>query len=132
MSSVARSVALRRTCPVAITAGVANGLGCGMNTMAVLVTHGLAEVARLGAALGGDPLTFLGLAGNGDLIATCLSPLSRNQHVGHELAAGRTLEEILGRMTSGRRGRHDRAGDRGPCPPSRCGDADRRDGRSRP
>ena len=85
---------------IAIAAGVANGLGCGMNTMAVLVTRGLAEVARLGVALGGDPLTFLGLAGNGDLIATCLSPLSRNQRVGHELAAGRKLEDILGCMTS--------------------------------
>ena len=73
---------------IAIAAGVADGLGCGMNTMAALVTRGLAELARLGVALGGDPLTFLGLAGNGDLIATCGSPLSRNHRVGHELAAG--------------------------------------------
>ena len=52
---------------IAIGAGVASGLGCGMSTMAVLVTRGLAELARLGVALGGDPLTFLGLAGNGDI-----------------------------------------------------------------
>ena len=80
---------------IAIAAGVADGLGCGMNTMAALVTRGLAEVARLGVALGGDPLTFLGLAGNGDLIATCGSPLSRNHRVGHELATGSTVEQIL-------------------------------------
>ena len=85
---------------IAIAAGVADGLGCGMNTMATLVTRGLAELARLGVALGGDPLTFLGLAGNGDLIATCMSPLSRNHRVGEELAAGRTAEDILSGMTS--------------------------------
>ena len=85
---------------IAIAAGVADGLGCGMNTMAALVTRGLAELTRLGVALGGDPLTFLGLAGNGDLIATCGSPLSRNHRVGRELAAGWTIEEVLGGMTS--------------------------------
>ncbi len=85
---------------IAIAAGVASGLGCGMNTMAALVTRGLAELTRLGVALGGDPLTFLGLAGNGDLIATCGSPLSRNHRVGHELAAGATLAEVLAGMTS--------------------------------
>jgi glycerol-3-phosphate dehydrogenase (NAD(P)+) len=85
---------------IAIAAGVADGLGCGMNTMAALVTRGLAELARLGVALGGDPLTFLGLAGNGDLIATCGSPLSRNHRAGHELATGSTVAQILGRMTS--------------------------------
>ena len=85
---------------IAIAAGVAVGLGCGMNTMAALVTRGLAELTRLGVALGGDPLTFLGLAGNGDLIATCGSPLSRNHRVGKELAAGAALPEILAGMTS--------------------------------
>jgi glycerol-3-phosphate dehydrogenase (NAD(P)+) len=85
---------------IAIAAGVAHGLGCGMNTMAALVTRGLAELARLGVALGGDPLTFLGLAGNGDLIATCGSPLSRNHWVGSELAAGWTVGQIVGGMTS--------------------------------
>ena len=85
---------------VAIAAGVVDGLGYGMNTMAALVTRGVAEVARLGIALGGDPLTFLGLAGNGDLIATCSSRLSRNHRVGRELAEGSTIEEVTGRMTS--------------------------------
>ena len=85
---------------IAIAAGVADGLGCGMNTMAALVTRGLAELTRLGVALGGDPLTFLGLAGNGDLIATCASPLSRNRRVGHELAAGRSIDAILAGMSS--------------------------------
>jgi glycerol-3-phosphate dehydrogenase (NAD(P)+) len=85
---------------IAIAAGVAAGLGCGMNTMAALVTRGLAELTRLGVALGGEPLTFLGLAGNGDLIATCGSPLSRNHRVGAELAAGWTLSEILAGKSS--------------------------------
>jgi glycerol-3-phosphate dehydrogenase (NAD(P)+) len=85
---------------IAIAAGVAAGLGLGMNTLAALVTRGLAELTRLGVALGGDPLTFLGLAGNGDLIATCGSPLSRNHRVGQQLAEGRTVGEILASMTS--------------------------------
>ncbi len=84
----------------AIAAGVAVGLGCGMNTMAALVTRGLAELTRLGVALGGDPFTFLGLAGNGDLIATCGSSLSRNQRIGRELAKGWTTDEIVAGMTS--------------------------------
>jgi glycerol-3-phosphate dehydrogenase (NAD(P)+) len=81
---------------IAIAAGVADGLGYGMNTKAALITRGLAELTRLGVALGGRPLTFLGLAGNGDLIATCASPHSRNRRVGEELAKGRRLEEITG------------------------------------
>jgi glycerol-3-phosphate dehydrogenase (NAD(P)+) len=85
---------------IAIAAGVADGLGYGTNTMAALVTRGVAEVARLGIALGGDPMTFLGLSGSGDLVATCGSRLSRNHRVGRELAAGSTVEEIIGRMTS--------------------------------
>jgi glycerol-3-phosphate dehydrogenase (NAD(P)+) len=79
---------------IAIAAGVADGLGYGMNTKAALVTRGLAELTRLGVALGGHPLTFLGLAGNGDLVATCSSPSSRNRRVGEELAHGRTVQEI--------------------------------------
>jgi glycerol-3-phosphate dehydrogenase (NAD(P)+) len=79
---------------IAIGAGVADGLGYGMSTKAALVSRGLAELARLGVALGGQPLTFLGLAGNGDLIATCSSPKSRNRRVGEELARGRSLEDI--------------------------------------
>lgn len=80
---------------LAIAAGMADGMGYGWNTRAALMTRGLAELARLGVALGGEPLTFLGLAGNGDLIATCGSPDSRNHRVGEALAGGETLDQIL-------------------------------------
>jgi glycerol-3-phosphate dehydrogenase (NAD(P)+) len=80
---------------IAIAAGVADGLGYGMNTKAALLTRGLAELTRLGVALGGRPLTFLGLTGNGDLMATCSSPLSRNFRVGHMLAEGRPIGDIV-------------------------------------
>ena len=80
---------------IAIAAGVADGLGYGMNTKAALITRGLAELSRLGVAAGGQALTFLGLAGNGDLIATCSSPQSRNHRVGEQLAAGRSLRDIV-------------------------------------
>ena len=83
---------------LAIGAGIADGLGYGDNTKAALITRGLAELARLGVALGGDPLTFAGLAGMGDLIATCSSPQSRNRHVGVELGQGRALDEIVAEM----------------------------------
>jgi glycerol-3-phosphate dehydrogenase (NAD(P)+) len=83
---------------IAIGAGIADGLGYGDNTKAALITRGLAELARLGVALGGDPLTFAGLAGMGDLIATCSSPQSRNRHVGVELGHGRSLDEIVAEM----------------------------------
>jgi glycerol-3-phosphate dehydrogenase (NAD(P)+) len=79
---------------IAIAAGMADGLGFGWNSRAALITRGLAELARLGVALGGDPLTFLGLAGTGDLVATCCSPMSRNRTVGVELGQGRSLEEV--------------------------------------
>src|SRR6202162_812231 len=69
---------------IAIAAGIAAGLGYGDNTKAALITRGLAELARLGVALGGEPLTFAGLAGMGDLIATCARPQSRTGHVGGE------------------------------------------------
>jgi glycerol-3-phosphate dehydrogenase (NAD(P)+) len=85
---------------IAIAAGVADGLGYGMNTKAALITRGLAELSRLGIAAGGSPLTFLGLAGNGDLIATCSSPQSRNHRVGQQLAAGRSLRDILADSSS--------------------------------
>jgi glycerol-3-phosphate dehydrogenase (NAD(P)+) len=85
---------------IAIAAGVADGLGFGTNTKAALITRGLAELTRLGVALGGRPLTFLGLAGNGDLIATCSSPLSRNRRFGEELARGRTVEDMIGATSS--------------------------------
>jgi glycerol-3-phosphate dehydrogenase (NAD(P)+) len=80
---------------VAIAAGMADGLGMGDNTRAAVVTRGLAELARLGTAMGGNPLTFSGLAGLGDLVATCTSPLSRNRSVGEQLGRGRRLEDVL-------------------------------------
>ena len=83
---------------LAIGAGIADGLGYGDNTKAALITRGLAELARLGVVLGGEPLTFAGLAGMGDLIATCASPQSRNRHVGVELGRGRGLDEVVADM----------------------------------
>ena len=83
---------------LAIGAGIADGLGYGDNTKAALMTRGLAELARLGVALGGEPLTFAGLAGMGDLIATCSSPQSRNRHVGVELGKGRSIDEVVTEM----------------------------------
>jgi glycerol-3-phosphate dehydrogenase (NAD(P)+) len=80
---------------IAIAAGIADGLGFGANTKAALLTRGLAEMARLGTAIGGQPLTFLGLAGNGDLVATCCSDNSRNHRVGVELGRGHPIEEIV-------------------------------------
>ena len=80
---------------VAIATGVAQGLGVGDNTRAAVITRGLAEVTRLGLAMGGEAATFAGLAGMGDLIATCMSPLSRNRTLGEQLGAGRTLDEVL-------------------------------------
>ncbi|HEX3791164.1 MAG TPA: NAD(P)H-dependent glycerol-3-phosphate dehydrogenase [Pseudonocardiaceae bacterium] len=78
---------------IALACGMANGLGYGDNTSAALITRGLAETARLGAAFGADPLTFAGLAGLGDLVATCSSPLSRNRTFGVRLGAGDTIAE---------------------------------------
>ncbi len=83
---------------IALAAGIAHGLGYGDNTKAALITRGLAELARLGTALGGDPMTFSGLAGMGDLVATCTSEKSRNRTVGVALGQGRTLEEIVAEM----------------------------------
>lgn len=83
---------------VAIAAGISDGLELGLNSRAALMTRGLAEVARLGVQLGARPLTFLGLAGVGDLILTCTSDLSRNRRVGLELARGSKLNEILSSM----------------------------------
>ncbi|MGH8901811.1 MAG: NAD(P)H-dependent glycerol-3-phosphate dehydrogenase [Egibacteraceae bacterium] len=79
---------------IAIAAGMADGMGYGDNAKATLVTRGLAEMARLGVALGGKALTFSGLAGVGDLVATCMSRQSRNRHVGEQLARGRSLDQI--------------------------------------
>jgi len=83
---------------MAIAAGICDGLGFGENTRAVLVTRGLAELGRLGIALGGKVLTFGGLAGVGDLMATCASPKSRNRTVGFELGQGRPLDDIVASM----------------------------------
>ena len=80
---------------MAIAAGISVGMGLGMNARAALITRGLAEIARLGAALGGAPETFMGLAGAGDLILTATGDLSRNRRVGLELARGRPLAEIV-------------------------------------
>jgi glycerol-3-phosphate dehydrogenase (NAD(P)+) len=78
---------------IALSCGMAAGLGLGTNTMATLITRGLAEMARLGTKLGADPLTFAGLAGVGDLVATCSSPLSRNRTFGERLGRGETVEQ---------------------------------------
>ena len=83
---------------IAIASGMAAGMGFGDNTRATLITRGLAEMSRLGVAMGGDPLTFSGLAGMGDLIATCSSSQSRNNSVGFELGRGRKIGEILDSM----------------------------------
>jgi glycerol-3-phosphate dehydrogenase (NAD(P)+) len=83
---------------IAIAAGMAEGMGFGDNTRATLITRGLAEMTRLGTAMGGNPATFAGLAGMGDLIATCSSKQSRNNTVGLLLGQGRTIEEILESM----------------------------------
>jgi glycerol-3-phosphate dehydrogenase (NAD(P)+) len=83
---------------VAIAAGVCKGLGLGNNTLAALITRGLAEITRLAVAMGGQPKTLAGLAGLGDLVLTCSGELSRNRMVGLELARGRKLDEILGSM----------------------------------
>jgi glycerol-3-phosphate dehydrogenase (NAD(P)+) len=83
---------------MAIAAGMAHGLGYGDNSKAALITRGLAELTRLGVALGGEPLTFAGLAGMGDLVATCISEQSRNRTVGVELGKGRALDDIVAEM----------------------------------
>ena len=83
---------------IALGAGICDGLQYGDNAKASFLTRGLAEIARLGVAAGANPLTFAGLAGMGDLIATCSSSLSRNHHVGEQLAGGKTLKEIRGSM----------------------------------
>jgi glycerol-3-phosphate dehydrogenase (NAD(P)+) len=80
---------------MAIAAGLCDGMGLGLNARAALITRGLAEIARLGAALGGQPETFMGLAGAGDLILTATGDLSRNRRVGLELARGRSLDEVV-------------------------------------
>jgi glycerol-3-phosphate dehydrogenase (NAD(P)+) len=83
---------------IAIAAGMGDGLGVGDNTKAAVIARGLAELTRLGVAMGGQPHTFAGLAGMGDLVATCMSPQSRNRYVGEQLGKGRTIQEIIDEM----------------------------------
>ena len=83
---------------IAIAAGMAEGMGFGDNTRATLITRGLAEMTRLGTAMGGSATTFAGLAGMGDLIATCSSKQSRNNMVGFELGTGRSIDDVLSSM----------------------------------
>ena len=83
---------------IAIAAGMADGLGTGDNTKAAVITRGLAELSRLGEEMGGQFATFSGLAGMGDLIATCMSSQSRNRFVGEQLGKGRTIDEIIADM----------------------------------
>jgi glycerol-3-phosphate dehydrogenase (NAD(P)+) len=84
---------------IALAVGMAEGMGMGDNTKATLITRGLAETVRLGVAMGADPGTFLGLAGVGDLIATCMSPLSRNHTFGVKLGRGMTVQEAVAAST---------------------------------
>jgi glycerol-3-phosphate dehydrogenase (NAD(P)+) len=83
---------------IALAAGIAEGMGFGDNTKAAVITRGLAEMQRLGVALGGDALTFSGLAGVGDLVATCTSPKSRNRTVGERLGRGESLDDVIAHM----------------------------------
>jgi len=83
---------------IAIGAGISDGAGFGDNTKAAIMTRGMAEIVRLGVALGAQPKTFAGLSGMGDLIVTCISKYSRNRYVGEEVGKGRKLEEVLSSM----------------------------------
>ena len=83
---------------IAIAAGIIDGVGFGDNTKAALLTRGMAEITRLGVAMGANPLTFTGLSGIGDLIVTCTSRHSRNRHVGEQIGKGKTLKQVLDEM----------------------------------
>jgi glycerol-3-phosphate dehydrogenase (NAD(P)+) len=83
---------------IAIAAGMGDGQGAGDNTRSAVITRGLAEITRLGVAMGGEPQTFSGLAGMGDLVATCTSSQSRNRSVGFELGQGKTIQEVIDAM----------------------------------
>ena len=84
---------------IAIATGIAQGLGIGDNTRSAIIARGLAELSRLGIAMGGQPETFAGLTGLGDLVATCMSPQSRNRHVGEQLGLGRRLDDVIAEMS---------------------------------
>ena len=113
---------------MAIAAGMADGLGYGDNSTAALITRALAELTRLGVAMGGRPLTFAGLAGMGDLVATCISAQSRNRQVGVALGEGRRLEEITAEMHMVAEGSQDHPRGAGPGRPARDRHAHRRHG----
>jgi glycerol-3-phosphate dehydrogenase (NAD(P)+) len=83
---------------LAIAAGISDGVGYGDNAKAAIITRGLAEIRRLGIAMGAHPQTFAGLAGIGDLVVTCMSPHSRNRHLGEQIGQGKTLDEVLEEM----------------------------------
>ena len=83
---------------IALGAGMCDGMGFGDNSKSTFITRGLAEIARLGVAAGANPATFAGLAGMGDLVATCMSALSRNHYFGTQLAAGKSLDQIRSEM----------------------------------
>lgn len=83
---------------IAIASGMADGVGVGDNTRAMVITRGLAELSRLGEAMGGKASTFSGLAGMGDLMATCISPQSRNRYVGEQLGKGRRIDDVVAEM----------------------------------
>jgi len=91
---------------IALAAGMCDGLALGENSRAALMTRGLAEIARLGIAMGADPHTFAGLSGMGDLVLTCSSRESRNHHVGEEIGKGRRLDEVLADMITVAEGVH--------------------------
>ena len=84
---------------IAIAAGIADGLGFGMNARSAIITRGLAEISRIAVAMGANPLTLMGLSGLGDLVLTCTGDLSRNRRVGIELGKGRPLDQVLTDMT---------------------------------
>jgi glycerol-3-phosphate dehydrogenase (NAD(P)+) len=83
---------------IAVAAGIGDGMGYGDNSKAALMTRGIAEITRLGVALGAKPETFSGLSGIGDLMVTCMSKHSRNRGVGERLGKGESLEQIMGSM----------------------------------
>jgi len=85
---------------IAIATGISDGLGMGSNSRAALITRGLAEIARLGAVFGSDPITFMGLSGLGDLVLTCTGDLSRNRRVGLQIGQGIPVDQVLAGMKS--------------------------------
>lgn len=116
---------------VAIASGMADGLGVGDNTRAMVLARGLAEMTRLGEAMGANPRTFAGLTGVGDLIATCMAPTSRNRRVGEALAQGLTVEEAVAKLGQVAEGVKTAPHRHGSGPRIRRRHADRRGGRGR-